>query len=101
MTKNPEAVTANQVQDKLSSESAKYLAIPKEAVIWNSGQAWVYVQSSENKFFRKSIETNTESSNGWIVKENQIKENDLIVINGAQLLLSEEFKYQIKNENDD
>ena len=94
-------VIANQVQDKLSSESGKYLAIPKEAVIWNSGQAWVYVQSSENKFFRKSIETNTESSNGWIVKENQIKENDLIVINGAQLLLSEEFKYQIKNENDD
>jgi hypothetical protein len=94
-------VIANQVQDKLSSESGKYLAIPKEAVIWNSGQAWVYVQSSENKFFRKSIETITESSNGWIVKENQIKENDLIVINGAQLLLSEEFKYQIKNENDD
>jgi hypothetical protein len=94
-------VIANQVQDKLSSESGKYLAIPKEAVIWNSGQAWVYVQSSENKFFRKSIETITESSNGWIVKENQIKENDLIVINGAQLLLSEEFKYQVKNENDD
>jgi hypothetical protein len=59
------------------------------------------VQKSENKFYRKSIETNTESSNGWIVKENHIKENDLIVINGAQLLLSEEFKYQIKNENDD
>ncbi len=94
-------VIANQVQDKLSSEPGKYLAIPKEAVIWNSGQAWVYVQSSENKFFRKSIETITESSNGWIIKENQIKENDLIVINGAQLLLSEEFKYQIKNENDD
>lgn len=94
-------VIANQVQDKLSSESGKYLAIPKEAVIWNSGQAWVYVQSSENKFFRKSIETSTESSDGWIVKENQIKENDIIVINGAQLLLSEEFKYQIKNENDD
>ncbi len=94
-------VIANQVQNKLSSESGKYLAIPKEAVIWNSGQAWVYVQSSENKFFRKSIETTTESSNGWIVKENQIKENDIIVINGAQLLLSEEFKYQIKNENDD
>ncbi len=94
-------VIANQVQNKLSSESGKYLAIPKEAVIWNSGQAWVYVQSSENKFFRKSIETITESSNGWIVKENQIKENDIIVINGAQLLLSEEFKYQIKNENDD
>jgi hypothetical protein len=66
-------VIASQVQDDLSSKSGKYLAIPKEAVIWNSGQAWVYVQKSENKFYRKSIETNTESSNGWIVKENHIK----------------------------
>jgi hypothetical protein len=91
-------VIASIVQDNLSPESEKYLAIPKEAVVWNSGQAWVYIKTGENKFFRKVIETDTESSNGWIIKEGNIKENDLIIINGAQLLLSEEFKYQIKNE---
>jgi hypothetical protein len=94
-------VIASLVQDNLSPESEKYLAIPKEAVVWNSGQAWVYIKTGENKFLRKAIETDNESSNGWIVKESNIKENDLIIINGAQLLLSEEFKYQIKNENVD
>ena len=94
-------VIASLVQDSSSPESGRYLAIPKESVVWNAGQAWVYIKTSENKFLRKIIETDNESSNGWIVKEEHIKENDLIVINGAQLLLSEEFKYQIKNENDD
>ena len=41
------------------------------------------------------------SENGWIVPEGKIKIDDEIVTNGAQLLLSEEFKYQIKNENED
>ena len=94
-------VIANLVQDNLSSESEKYLAIPKEAVVWNAGQAWIYIKTGDNKFLRKVIQTDNESPNGWIIKEEHIKENDLIVINGAQLLLSEEFKYQIKNENDD
>ena len=94
-------VIANLVQENLPSNLERYLIIPKEAVIWNAGQAWVYIKTDENKFLRKVIETDNESSNGWIVKEESIKENDLIVINGAQLLLSEEFKYQIKNENDD
>ena len=31
----------------------------------------------------------------------KINVDDEIVTNGAQLLLSEEFKYQIKNENED
>jgi hypothetical protein len=94
-------VIADLVQENLTSDSEKYLAIPKEAVIWNAGQAWIYLKTSENKFVRKVIETDNESPNGWVIKEEHIKENDLIVINGAQLLLSEEFKYQIKNENDD
>ena len=94
-------VIASLVQENISSESEKYLAIPKEAVVWNAGQAWIYIKTGDNKFLRKVIQTDNESPNGWIIKEEHIKENDLIVINGAQLLLSEEFKYQIKNENDD
>ena len=41
------------------------------------------------------------SENGWIVPKGKINVDDQIVTNGAQLLLSEEFKYQIKNENED
>ena len=34
-------------------------------------------------------------------QKGKINVDDEIVTNGAQLLLSEEFKYQIKNENED
>ena len=42
-----------------------------------------------------------ETENGWIIFEDNLKNNELVVVDGAQLLLSEEFKYQIKNENED
>jgi hypothetical protein len=42
-----------------------------------------------------------ETENGWIILEDNLKYNELVVVDGAQLLLSEEFKYQIKNENED
>jgi hypothetical protein len=84
-----------------TNESTKYLFIPKESIVWNAGKAWIYIKMNEEKFIRKAIETNNEDNDGWIVKEDQIKENDDIVISGSQLMLSEEFKYQIKNENDD
>jgi hypothetical protein len=42
-----------------------------------------------------------ETQNGWIILEDNLKHNELVVVDGAQLLLSEEFKYQIKNENED
>jgi hypothetical protein len=55
------------------------------------------------QFIRKPISTDTEvdsgNSSGWF---NQgIDKNSEVVISGAQLLLSEEFKYLIKNENED
>jgi hypothetical protein len=37
---------------------------------------------------------------GWFY-QGQLKANDHVVTSGAQLLLSEEFKSQITNENDD
>ena len=84
-----------------TNESTKYLFIPKESIVWNAGKAWIYIKIAEDKFIRKAIDTNNEDNDGWMIKEDQIKENDEIVLSGSQLMLSEEFKYQIKNENDD
>ena len=92
-------VSASQSMN--THESTKYLFIPKESIVWNAGKAWIYLRIAEDKFIRKAVETNNEDNDGWMIKEDQIKENDEIVISGSQLLLSEEFKYQIKNENDD
>lgn len=74
--------------------------IPNTAVVWYGGQPWVYKKIQDDQFLRLSINTDVETDIGWFYTGN-LKENDEIVTRGAQLLLSEEFKYQITNENDD
>ena len=88
------------VSDKIEPDNA-YLFIPKESVIWSSGKAWVFIKNNEGNFLRRPLPRLVEIDGGWIIKEGIIIENDKIVVDGAQLLLSEEFKYQIKNENED
>ena len=91
------------------------VVIPSNAVVWYAGKAWAYFKQDDDKnqdnniaenkdknivkFIRKPISTDTEVDEGWF---NQgIDDNSEVVISGAQLLLSEEFKYLIKNENED
>ena len=75
--------------------------VPASAVVWYAGKAWVYKKQSEESFIRIPINTDNEINNGWFINSEQLAAGDRLVVNGAQLLLSEEFKYQIKNENQD
>lgn len=85
-----------------SDDDKNHLFIPNEAVIWSNGKAWVYTREIDQpKFIRRSLSDAHEIENGFIINEGYFKEGQLIVIDGSQLLLSEEFKYQIKNENED
>jgi len=79
------------------------LIIPSSAVVWYGGKAWVYKKIDDSHFSRQPVATDIETEQGWFNTANStsITTNDEIIINGAQLLLSEEFKYQIKNENGD
>jgi len=74
--------------------------VPASAVVWYAGKAWVYQQQAAERFVRRQVSTDTESGEGWFNAGN-LKAGDRVVSNGVQLLLSEEFKYQIKNENED
>ena len=90
------------------NESSTGVVIPNNAVVWYAGKAWAYFKTESKdknneinsvKFIRKPISTDTEINEGWF---NQgIAEDSEVVVSGAQLLLSEEFKYLIKNENED
>jgi len=97
MRVNVEAVAA-------ASESTNGIIIPSNAVVWYAGKPWAYFKQGHTKegqdqFVRKPISADTEVDTGWF---NQgISADSEVVISGAQLLLSEEFKYQIKNENED
>ena len=87
-----------------NNKSSIGVIIPNQALVWYGGKSWAYFKQGKNKngddqFVRKPISTDTEVSGGWF---NQgIDTNSEVVVSGAQLLLSEEFKYQIKNENED
>jgi hypothetical protein len=84
-----------------ANQSAKSngVIIPSSAVVWYAGVPWAYFKQGEDQFIRKPISADTEIDKGWFNKALDIDSE--VVISGAQLLLSEEFKYLIKNENDD
>lgn len=82
------------------SKAAGGVIVPSSAVVWYAGKAWVYQQQATKRFVRRQVSTDKESGEGWFNAGN-LKAGDRVVTNGVQLLLSEEFKYQIKNENED
>jgi hypothetical protein len=87
------------VNTQAEAKASEGVVIPSSAVIWYAGKPWVYLKLKNNQFIRKPISTENEIKEGWF---NQgMKADNEVVISGAQLLLSEEFKYQIKNENED
>jgi hypothetical protein len=82
-----------------TSGSINGIIIPSSAVVWYAGTPWAYFKQGKDQFVRKPISADTEVEAGWF---NQgLDANSEVVVNGAQLLLSEEFKYLIKNENED
>jgi hypothetical protein len=91
-----------------SNKNNTGVVIPNQAIVWFGGKPWAYFKQGKNKagddqFMRKPISTDTEVSagidSGWLNQD--IDSQSEVVVSGAQLLLSEEFKNQIKNENDD
>ncbi|BBL70133.1 hypothetical protein MoryE10_07390 [Methylogaea oryzae] len=73
---------------------------PVEAVLWRSGKPWVYLQIDDDRFERRLIPAYTDHGARWFVGTG-VAPGDRLVINGAQLLLSEEFRGQIPAEDDD
>jgi hypothetical protein len=85
--------------DPNTGDTANGIIIPSNAVVWYAGKPWAYFKQGKDQFVRKPISADTEVESGWF---NQgLDANSEVVVSGAQLLLSEEFKYQIKNENED
>lgn len=72
--------------------------VPRSAVVWQTGKSWVYLQTAKDKFARREVVLEDPASGGWFTSS--LKPGDAVVIRGAQLLLSEEFKSQIRIEDD-
>jgi hypothetical protein len=74
--------------------------VPAQAVVWHAGKAWAYLKQDEQTFARHEVAAAEELEGGWF-NAGGFQAGDEVVVSGAQLLLSEELKYQIRNENED
>jgi hypothetical protein len=74
--------------------------VPNEAVVWHAGKAWVYIVQDPETFARYEISIANEMYDGWF-QSGLLEVGEEVVVSGAQLLLSEELKFQIRNENED
>lgn len=74
--------------------------IPAAAVIWYLDKPWVYVARDKETFARVEMKKYAVTRQGWFVIEG-FKPGDMIVTAGAQMLLSQEFRWSIpdKDEN--
>lgn len=69
--------------------------VPASAVVWWQGKAWVYVQKDADHFVRREISTEAPAKEGWSVAQG-LSVGDELVVQGAQQMLSEEFRAQIQ-----
>lgn len=78
------------------------LFIPSAALVWYGGQPWAYIQLDKDRFARRAVPQQLPGNDGFYATQG-FKPGDAIVVRGAQLLLSEEFRAQIKTgeEGDD
>lgn len=79
-------------------ESHSGVVIPKSALIWYLDQAFVYIKTAEEQFSRRTIDQYSATTGGYFVGSG-INPGEQLVVTGGQMLLSEEFRGQIPNED--
>jgi multidrug efflux system membrane fusion protein len=72
--------------------------VPEQGVVWWQGKAWVYQQTAPDRFVRRALPTETPVGSGFLVTKG-FGVGEKIVLNGAQSLLSEEFRSLIQPED--
>jgi hypothetical protein len=63
--------------------------VPASAVVWWKGTAWVYAETAVGRFVRRAVPTDAPIDGGWFANEG-LTAGERIVVEGAQMLLSEE-----------
>jgi hypothetical protein len=80
---------------KTGAVGIKGFLIPASAVIAHEGEKWFYLQSDATQFYREPLQEFASMGKGYFVT-NEVVAGGHVVTTGAQQLLSEELKSQIK-----
>jgi hypothetical protein len=86
-----------------NGEARPGVDIPPSAIIWQAGRPWMYVQAGSDKFERRAIgeEAAPTADGGYVLPAASWPHDKLVVVAGAQTLLSEESKNQMQPDEDD
>ncbi len=79
----------------LPGEPMQGVVVPDGAVVRSDERAWVYAQTGDTNFVRREITVNRPVAGGWFIT-NGVAPKVRVVVIGAQTLLSEERKNEIK-----
>ncbi|MEO6183249.1 MAG: hypothetical protein ABIP71_09165, partial [Verrucomicrobiota bacterium] len=69
--------------------------VPRSAIVRFGGKGWIYLQTDSQTFLRRELPLDHPMDSCWFVPK-EFKAGEKVVVIGAQTLLSEEQKYQIK-----
>jgi hypothetical protein len=78
-----------RLSGRLATRQATGVRIPAEAVVWYGGQPWTWVRTNAATFERRLVGQGAPGEGGFVVDEG-FRPGDAVVVQGAQLLLSEE-----------
>ena len=82
-----------------TARMARGVVVPESAVVWLQGKAWVYLRTKADTFVRRAIQPDqTAPDGGYVVAD--LRPGTRVVVIGAEMLLSEEFRAQIGRGGD-
>jgi RND family efflux transporter MFP subunit len=71
--------------------------IPARAILRYQGQTWVYLQTEAGEFVRRAVTLDHPARGGWLVTSG-FQPDQQVVVSGGQVLLSEEMKSQLEQD---
>lgn len=83
----------------VETEARAGVFIPPAAIVWYGDRPWVYLAADRETFVRTGLEDYVITRHGWFVSSG-LEPGARLVISGAQMLLSEEFRWSIPDEDD-
>jgi hypothetical protein len=82
-----------------SAQAPQGVVVPESAVVWMQGKAWVYVRTGPQTFVRREVSPDLPGPvGGYIVSG--LAADGQVAVRGAQMLLSEEFRAQVRGDQD-
>lgn len=76
------------------------VGVPPSAIVWNQGEAWIYVRIDPTHFVRRPIASDLSEPDGNSIATG-LRDGTSVVVRGAQTLLSQEFRSQTPAEDGD